>query len=88
MACPAKETTRFAVRVPFNAVDGMLFICIFDLNLVHRLCFHRGPGFRTSDFESCRIIAEKQFLGAQTVMNGALNSVTGPVKSVHTYMTM
>jgi len=50
--------------------------------------FLRGPGFRISDFESCRINAEKQFLGAQTVMNGALSYVTGPVKSVHTYMAM
>ncbi|KAH9485768.1 Neutral ceramidase 2 [Psilocybe cubensis] len=48
----------------------------------------RGPGFRTSDFESNRLIGQAQFLGAQTVMNGPLSPVHGTVKSVHVYMAM
>lgn len=49
---------------------------------------HSGPGFRISDFESNRIIGEKQFEGAQKIMNGALSTVHGTVKSVHTYVSM
>ncbi|KAF5374642.1 hypothetical protein D9615_008931 [Tricholomella constricta] len=33
-------------------------------------CHGRGPGFRISDFESNRIIGDKQFKGAQAVMSG------------------
>ena len=50
--------------------------------------YQRGPGFRISDFESNRIIGEKQFLGAKSIMNGPLTYVNGPVKSVHTYVKM
>ncbi|KAG5653121.1 hypothetical protein H0H81_002188 [Sphagnurus paluster] len=49
---------------------------------------HSGPGFRISDFESNRIIGDKQFQGAQAVMNGARSPVTGKVRSVHVYMNM
>ncbi|KAJ3565324.1 hypothetical protein NP233_g7696 [Leucocoprinus birnbaumii] len=51
-------------------------------------CHGRGPGFRTSDFESNRIIGNLQFQGAQKIMNGPLNPVSGTVKSVHAYMNM
>ncbi|KAG5641221.1 hypothetical protein DXG03_005696 [Asterophora parasitica] len=34
-------------------------------------CHGRGPGFRISDFESNRIIGDKQFRGAQAVMSGS-----------------
>lgn len=51
-------------------------------------CHGRGPGFRISDFESNRIIGDKQFRGAQAVMNGARSSVSGTVRSVHVYMNM
>ncbi|RDB20798.1 Neutral ceramidase [Hypsizygus marmoreus] len=51
-------------------------------------CHGRGPGFRISDFESNRIIGDKQFKGAQAIMNGILSSVHGTVKSVHVYMNM
>lgn len=51
-------------------------------------CHGRGPGFRTSDFESNRIIGDLQFQGAQKIMNGRLSPVTGAVKSVHAYVNM
>lgn len=47
-----------------------------------------GPGFRISDFESNRIIAQRQVDGAKTLMSGSLPSVQGPVKYVHTYLNM
>ncbi|KAK0446984.1 Neutral/alkaline nonlysosomal ceramidase [Desarmillaria tabescens] len=51
-------------------------------------CHGRGPGFRVSDFESNRIIGEKQFEGARTIMEGSLAPVSGAVRSVHVYMNM
>ncbi|TFY57319.1 hypothetical protein EVG20_g8593, partial [Dentipellis fragilis] len=51
-------------------------------------CHGRGPGFRTSDFESNRIIAQYQVDGAKTLMGGSLAPVSGSVKSVHTYLNM
>ena len=48
----------------------------------------RGPGFRISDFESNRIIAQLQVDGAHSLMNGQLASVTGAVRTVHTYLDM
>ncbi|KAF8058537.1 Neutral/alkaline nonlysosomal ceramidase [Lyophyllum atratum] len=51
-------------------------------------CHGRGPGFRISDFESNRIIGDKQFKGAQAVMSGSRIPVSGTVRSVHTYMNM
>ncbi|KAI0269466.1 Neutral/alkaline nonlysosomal ceramidase, partial [Russula aff. rugulosa BPL654] len=51
-------------------------------------CHGRGPGFRISDFESNRIIAQLQADGARSLMNGQLAPVTGAVRSVHTYLDM
>ncbi|KAF8993031.1 Neutral/alkaline nonlysosomal ceramidase [Cyathus striatus] len=51
-------------------------------------CKGRGPGFRISDFESNRIIGEKQFEGARTIMNSSLRPISGSVKSVHVYLNM
>ncbi|KAI0077234.1 Neutral/alkaline nonlysosomal ceramidase [Panus rudis PR-1116 ss-1] len=51
-------------------------------------CHGRGPGFRISDFESNRIIAQRQVDGAKTLMSQSLAPVSGPVKWVHTYMNM
>ncbi|KAK0221200.1 Neutral/alkaline nonlysosomal ceramidase [Armillaria nabsnona] len=51
-------------------------------------CHGRGPGFRVSDFESNRIIGEKQFEGARTIMEGPLAPVSGAVRTVHVYMNM
>ncbi|KAK0209482.1 Neutral/alkaline nonlysosomal ceramidase [Armillaria fumosa] len=45
-------------------------------------CHGRGPGFRVSDFESNRIIGEKQFEGARTIMEGPLAPVSGAVRSI------
>ncbi|KAH9965463.1 Neutral/alkaline nonlysosomal ceramidase [Russula dissimulans] len=47
-----------------------------------------GPGFRISDFESNRIIAQLQVDGARLLMNGQLAPVLGAVRSVHTYVDM
>ena len=47
-----------------------------------------GPGFRISDFESNRIIAQRQVDGAKTIMSQTLPAVSGAVKYVHTYMNM
>ena len=47
-----------------------------------------GPGFRISDFESNRIIGQRQADGAKKIMSSSLAPVSGPVKSVHTYMNM
>ncbi|KAI0295246.1 Neutral/alkaline nonlysosomal ceramidase [Russula brevipes] len=51
-------------------------------------CHGRGPGFRISDFESNRIIAQLQVDGARSLMNGKLAPVTGAIRSVHTYLNM
>ncbi|KAI0800418.1 Neutral/alkaline nonlysosomal ceramidase [Fomes fomentarius] len=51
-------------------------------------CHGRGPGFRISDFESNRIIAQHQVDGAKTLMSQSLPAVTGTVKYVHTYVNM
>ena len=56
------------------------------LKLIYSAC--RGPGFRTSDFESNRMIGEAQYLGAQRVMNSSMSLIKGAVKSVHTYLNM
>ncbi|KAJ3491469.1 hypothetical protein NLI96_g720 [Meripilus lineatus] len=51
-------------------------------------CHGRGPGFRISDYESNRIIAQAQVDGARTLMSKTLPAVSGPVSWVHTYMNM
>ncbi|KAI0343537.1 Neutral/alkaline nonlysosomal ceramidase [Trametopsis cervina] len=51
-------------------------------------CHGRGPGFRISDFESNRIIGQKQVDGAKTLMSQKLAPVSGPVSFVHTYLNM
>ncbi|KAI0250039.1 Neutral/alkaline nonlysosomal ceramidase [Lactifluus subvellereus] len=52
-------------------------------------CHGRGPGFRISDFESNRIIAQLQVDGARSLMGSSnLTPVTGAVRSVHTYLNM
>ncbi|KAH9915508.1 Neutral/alkaline nonlysosomal ceramidase [Fomitopsis serialis] len=53
-------------------------------------CRGRGPGFRISDFESNRIIAQLQVDGAKSVMDRPedMMPVAGPVKAVHTYADM
>ncbi|KAI0333228.1 Neutral/alkaline nonlysosomal ceramidase [Cubamyces sp. BRFM 1775] len=51
-------------------------------------CHGRGPGFRISDYESNKIIAQYQVDGAKTLMGQQLTPITGPVKWVHTYMNM
>jgi len=51
-------------------------------------CHGRGPGYLISDFESNRIIGDKQFKGAQTVMSGTRSPVSGAVRSVHVYVNM
>ncbi|KIY52549.1 Neutral/alkaline nonlysosomal ceramidase [Fistulina hepatica ATCC 64428] len=75
---------------PGESYDGMP--CAFNSSTCggrNEQCHGRGPGFRISDFESSRIIGELQFNGAQTIMNADnRTSVTGSVRSVHTYMLM
>ncbi|PCH35497.1 hypothetical protein WOLCODRAFT_80219, partial [Wolfiporia cocos MD-104 SS10] len=51
-------------------------------------CRGRGPGFRISDFESNRIIAQRQVDGARALMEQTLPPVHGPVRSVHEYLNM
>ncbi|KAI0919399.1 hypothetical protein AcV7_006148 [Taiwanofungus camphoratus] len=51
-------------------------------------CRGRGPGFRVSDFESNRIIAQYQVDGAKKLMSEKLSPVSGPVKWVHAYLNM
>lgn len=51
----------------------------------------RGPGFRESDAESCRIIGERQFLAAKEIYEGILGGKGEPVvgsivKGVHTFV--
>ncbi|TBU52258.1 Neutral/alkaline nonlysosomal ceramidase [Dichomitus squalens] len=74
---------------PGEAWDGQL--CEFEHSTCGNKtedCHGRGPGFRTSDFESNRIIAQLQVDGAQTLMGQTLAPVTGAVKYVHTYLNM
>ncbi|KAH8097107.1 Neutral/alkaline nonlysosomal ceramidase [Cristinia sonorae] len=55
-------------------------------------CHGRGPGFRTSDFASNTIIAQRQVDGARALMEGAdkgrMSAVSGPVGWVHVYLNM
>ncbi|CEL52647.1 hypothetical protein RSOLAG1IB_05852 [Rhizoctonia solani AG-1 IB] len=51
-------------------------------------CHGRGPGFRVSDFESNLIIGTNQFNGAKTLMGSTLPSVSGAVRSLHSYVNM
>lgn len=55
-------------------------------------CHGRGPGFRISDFESNRIIAQKQVDGAKSLMGGQdvsrMGAINGPVGWVHVYLNM
>ncbi|KIM86048.1 hypothetical protein PILCRDRAFT_65446 [Piloderma croceum F 1598] len=51
-------------------------------------CHGRGPGFRTSCFDSNMIIGQAQVNGAMTLMSQTLAPVSGSVKSVHVYMNM
>ncbi|CAE6417784.1 unnamed protein product [Rhizoctonia solani] len=51
-------------------------------------CHGRGPGFRVSDFESNLIIGTNQFNGAKTLMSSTLPSVSGAVRSLHSYVNM
>ncbi|KAG8733489.1 hypothetical protein FRC11_005782 [Ceratobasidium sp. 423] len=45
-------------------------------------------GFRVSDFESNLIIGTNQFNGAKTLMGSTLPSVSGAVRSLHSYVNM
>ncbi|QRW12870.1 hypothetical protein RhiLY_11869 [Ceratobasidium sp. AG-Ba] len=47
-----------------------------------------GPGFRVSDFESNLIIGTNQFNGAKKLMSSTLPSVSGAVRSLHSYVNM
>ncbi|EKM60398.1 uncharacterized protein PHACADRAFT_167760 [Phanerochaete carnosa HHB-10118-sp] len=51
-------------------------------------CHGRGPGFRISDFESNRIVAQRQVDGAKKLMSRSLPVISGPVVYVHTYLNM
>ncbi|QRV84242.1 hypothetical protein RhiJN_12258 [Ceratobasidium sp. AG-Ba] len=51
-------------------------------------CHGRGPGFRVSDFESNLIIGTNQFNGAKKLMSSTLPSVSGAVRSLHSYVNM
>ncbi|KAI0753569.1 Neutral/alkaline nonlysosomal ceramidase [Daedaleopsis nitida] len=51
-------------------------------------CHGRGPGFMISDFESNKIIGQRQVNGAKAIMSQTLPALTGPVNYVHTYMNM
>ncbi|KAF8471149.1 Neutral/alkaline nonlysosomal ceramidase [Kalaharituber pfeilii] len=56
-----------------------------------QLCHARGPGFRESDTESCKIIGERQFLAAKSIYDevrgGGGVPVTGSiVKGIHTFV--
>ncbi|KAG8790752.1 hypothetical protein FRC12_011114 [Ceratobasidium sp. 428] len=51
-------------------------------------CHGRGPGFRTSDFESNFIIGTNQYNGAKKLMSSTLPSVSGVVRSLHSYVNM
>ncbi|KAF8608399.1 Neutral/alkaline nonlysosomal ceramidase [Ceratobasidium sp. AG-I] len=51
-------------------------------------CHGRGPGFRTSDFDSNLIIGTNQFNGAKKLMASTLPSVSGAVRSLHSYVNM
>lgn len=52
-------------------------------------CRGRGPAFRISDAESCRIIGEKQYLGAKKIYTNAQQTPvagdSGIVRSLHTF---
>ncbi|CDO72669.1 hypothetical protein BN946_scf184985.g88, partial [Trametes cinnabarina] len=64
------------------------FVPTWFLHIITNQVFCSGPGFRISDFESNRIIAQHQVDGAKTLMSQQLTPITGTVKWVHTYMNM
>ncbi|KAI5795177.1 Neutral/alkaline nonlysosomal ceramidase [Geopyxis carbonaria] len=52
-------------------------------------CMGRGPAFRISDTESCRIIGEKQYQGAKNIYQSTQTPVAGDdgvVRSFHTFV--
>ena len=53
-------------------------------------CIGRGPAFRISDAESCRIIGEKQYLGAKAIYHSTDKALVagdgGVVRSFHTFV--
>ncbi|KAG0641458.1 Neutral/alkaline nonlysosomal ceramidase [Tuber brumale] len=53
-------------------------------------CMGRGPAFRISDTESCRIIGEKQYLGAKAIYHSTDKASVagdgGAVRSFHTFV--
>ncbi|CUS15350.1 unnamed protein product [Tuber aestivum] len=53
-------------------------------------CIGRGPAFRISDTESCRIIGEKQYLGAKAIYHSpgqaSVAGDGGVVRSFHTFV--
>ncbi|EJD38694.1 ceramidase [Auricularia subglabra TFB-10046 SS5] len=52
-------------------------------------CHGRGPGYLISDFESNRIIGDRQFQGAKKLVTGnSLKPVQGIVRSIHQYIDM
>jgi neutral ceramidase len=52
-------------------------------------CMGRGPGFRTSDFESNYLIGLAQFSGAKKIMDELPKTdIKGKVSSVHTWVDM
>lgn len=56
---------------------------------VSQQCRGRGPAFRISDTESCRIIGEKQYLGAKQIYTSTQQTPVagdgGIVRSLHTF---
>ncbi|EKM53544.1 uncharacterized protein PHACADRAFT_163865 [Phanerochaete carnosa HHB-10118-sp] len=74
---------------PGQPWDGMP--CQFDHSTCGNKtedCHGRGPGFRISDFESNKIIAQRQVDGAKKLMSRNLRPVSGSVAYVHTYLDM
>lgn len=53
-------------------------------------CWGRGPAFRISDTESCRVIGERQYQAASSILksmaSGSEKLLSGGVKSFHTFV--
>ena len=93
MVCHAKRTTPPAavqyriVTAGMYSIDWRPFPYV-DYDAVLNIALTRGPGFRISDYESNRIIGQKQYDGARAIMEGSRSAVSGAVRSVHVYLNM
>ncbi|CCX04827.1 neutral ceramidase [Pyronema domesticum] len=51
-------------------------------------CIGRGPAWPKPDLNSCEIVATKQYQGAKSLLSAPQTDVSGPIRSLHTFVDM